>query len=118
EERRNQSETPYFDLTTQLAALAPPPPEVAQLLAALCHNPEQRGRFFSMLAHGVPVQEFFSPENVQKILGGGQQAATGSYQASCGNERCPSSLSPTRMRRSSCCESARSTCDGRSNPRA
>jgi flavin-dependent dehydrogenase len=74
EERRNQSETPYFDLTTQLAALAPPPSEVAQLLAALCHNPEQRGRFFSMLAHGVPVQEFFSPENVGKILGGRQAA--------------------------------------------
>lgn len=75
EEKRNQSETPYFDLTTQLAALAPPPPEVAQLLAALCHNPEQRGRFFSMLAHGVPVQEFFSPENVQKIMGGSREAA-------------------------------------------
>lgn len=75
EEKRNTSETPYFDLTTQLAALAPPPPEVAQILAALCDNPEQRGRFFSMLAHGVPVQEFFSPENVQKILGGSKQAA-------------------------------------------
>jgi len=75
EERRNRSETPYFDLTTQLAALAPPPPEVAQILAALCDNPDQRGRFFSMLAHGVPVQEFFSPENVQQILGGSKQAA-------------------------------------------
>ncbi len=69
EEKRNRSETPYFDLTTQLAALAPPPPELVQLLAALQHNPEQRGRFFSVFAHGVPVEEFFSPENVQKILG-------------------------------------------------
>ena len=69
EEKRNRSETPYFDLTTQLAALAPPPPELVQLLAALQHNPEQRGRFFSVFAHGVPVEEFFSPENVYKILG-------------------------------------------------
>src|SRR5215471_13553663 len=69
EQRRNRSETAYFDLTTQLAALAPPPPELAQLLAALQHDPEQRGRFFAMLAHGVPVEEFFSPENVQKIMG-------------------------------------------------
>jgi len=69
EEKRNRSETPYFDLTTQLAALAPPPPELVQLLAALQHNPEQRGRFFSVFAHGVPVEEFFSPENVHKILG-------------------------------------------------
>jgi flavin-dependent dehydrogenase len=74
EERRNRSETPYFDLTTQLAALAPPPPELAQLLAALQHNPEQRGRFFAVLAHGVPVEEFFSPENVQRIMG--QQTAS------------------------------------------
>jgi flavin-dependent dehydrogenase len=78
EQRRDQSEMPYFDLTTQLAALAPPPPEVAQILFALTENPEQRSRFFSMLAHGVPVVEFFSPENVQKILGGGGKRASAS----------------------------------------
>lgn len=69
EERRNHSETAYFEMTTQFAALAPPPPEMAQLLFALKDKPEQRGRFFSMLAHGVPVEEFFSPENVQNIMG-------------------------------------------------
>jgi flavin-dependent dehydrogenase len=78
EQRRDQSEVPYFDLTTQLAALAPPPPEVAQLLAALTQNPEQRSRFFSMLAHGVPVTEFFAPENVQKILNGSAKGASDS----------------------------------------
>jgi flavin-dependent dehydrogenase len=78
EQRRNQSEIPYFDLTTQLAALAPPPPEVAQILAALTDNPEQRSRFFSMLAHGVPVVEFFSPENVQKVLEGSRKRASAS----------------------------------------
>ncbi|HEY6307177.1 MAG TPA: NAD(P)/FAD-dependent oxidoreductase [Candidatus Angelobacter sp.] len=78
EQKRDQSEIPYFDLTTQLAALAPPPPEVAQVLFALTENPEQRSRFFSMLAHGVPVQEFFSPENIQKILSGSTQQASAS----------------------------------------
>ncbi|HYL94995.1 MAG TPA: NAD(P)/FAD-dependent oxidoreductase [Terriglobales bacterium] len=68
EQHRNTSEIPYFDLTTQLAALAPPPVELQQVLFALQFNPEQRGRFFGVLAHGVPVQEFFSPENMQKIL--------------------------------------------------
>jgi flavin-dependent dehydrogenase len=68
EARRDQSEMAYFDLTSQLAALAPPPPEVAQILLALRDNAEQRGRFFSMLAHGVPVQEFFAPDNVERIL--------------------------------------------------
>jgi len=68
EQTRNQAELPYFDLTTQLAALEPPPPEVQQLLEALRENPEQRSRFFGMLAHTVPVTEFFSPENMQKIF--------------------------------------------------
>ncbi|HZS28394.1 MAG TPA: NAD(P)/FAD-dependent oxidoreductase [Candidatus Angelobacter sp.] len=68
EQRRNQAELPYFDLTTQLAALAPPPPEIQQLLEALRENPEQRSRFFGMLAHTVPVPEFFSPENMQAIF--------------------------------------------------
>jgi flavin-dependent dehydrogenase len=70
EERRNQSEMPYFELTTQLAALAPPPDEVQQLLAALRHNTEQRSRFFGVFSHSVPVEDFFAPENVRTILAG------------------------------------------------
>lgn len=75
EETRNQSEMPYFELTTQLAALAPPPKEVQELLFALQFNPEQRSRFFGVLSHSVPVQEFFAPENVQKIMAGSAQAS-------------------------------------------
>lgn len=75
EQTRNQSEMPYFELTTQLAALAPPPPELQQLLAALKDNPEQRSRFFGVLAHAVPVQEFFAPENVQRIMAGSHPRA-------------------------------------------
>src|SRR5437588_5460813 len=39
EEKRNTSEMPYFELTTQFAALEPPPPEIQQLLFALRDNP-------------------------------------------------------------------------------
>jgi flavin-dependent dehydrogenase len=74
EKVRNDTELPYFDLTTQLAALAPPPAPVQQLLEALQDDAEQRSRFFGTLAHTVPVQEFFSPENMQKILSKRQQA--------------------------------------------
>ena len=74
EQTRNQAELPYFDLTTQLAALEPPPPEVQQLLAGLRDNPEQRSRFFGVLAHTVPVPEFFSPENMQAIFSKQKQA--------------------------------------------
>jgi len=74
EQTRNQAELPYFDLTTQLAALEPPPPEVQQLLEALRENPEQRSRFFGVLAHTVAVTEFFSPENMQAIFSKKQAA--------------------------------------------
>lgn len=77
ENTRNQAELPYFDLTTQLAALQPPPPEIQQLLSALRENPEQRSRFFGVFAHTVPVTEFFSPENMEKILGKHNQAIAG-----------------------------------------
>jgi flavin-dependent dehydrogenase len=78
EEQRNQSEAAYFEMTTQLASLAPPSPELQQLLAALQFNSEQRSRFFGVLAHGVPVQDFFSPENVQAIMAGSHQSASAS----------------------------------------
>lgn len=74
EQTRNQAELPYFDLTTQLAALQPPPQEIQELLEALRHDPEQRSRFFGVFAHTVPVVEFFSPENMQQIFG--KQKAT------------------------------------------
>lgn len=76
ERRRNQAVLAYYELTCQLATLAPPPPEIAQLLEALQNNPEQRSRFFGVLAHTVPVEEFFAPENVQKILGGARLGAS------------------------------------------
>jgi flavin-dependent dehydrogenase len=75
EQKRNQTETPYFELTSQLAMLAPPPPEMQQLLAALRDNPEQRSRFFGTIAHTVPIPEFFSPENVGRIMAGVQADA-------------------------------------------
>jgi flavin-dependent dehydrogenase len=68
EQTRNQAELPYFELTTQLAALQPPPPEIQQLLEALRDNPEQRSRFFGVFAHTVPVVDFFAPENMQQIF--------------------------------------------------
>jgi DNA-binding NarL/FixJ family response regulator len=40
----------------------------ARLLEALRENPEQRSRFFGVLAHTVPVTEFFSPDNMQAIF--------------------------------------------------
>jgi len=68
EQKRNQAELPYYELTAQLAAFEPPPPEMQQVLAALADDPEQRSRWFGVLALTVPVQEFLSPENMQQII--------------------------------------------------
>jgi flavin-dependent dehydrogenase len=69
EQQRNDRETPYFELTTQLATLDPPPPEILKILDALRNNPEQTSRYFGVFAHTVPVQEFFAPENISRLLG-------------------------------------------------
>ncbi len=77
EQTRNQSEMSYYEFTSQLATLDPPPLEVRELLSALQHNPEQRSRWFGVFAHTVPVQEFFAPENVQRIMSGKMIGAGG-----------------------------------------
>lgn len=69
EQKRNEKETPYFELTTQLASLEPPPPEFIQILGALRNNPEQTSRYFGVFAHTVPVAEFFAPDNIGRLLG-------------------------------------------------
>lgn len=74
ERKRNQAELPYYEFTSQLATLDPPPLETQQLLAALVENPEQRSRFFGVVAHTVPVPEFFAPENVRKIMEADQRS--------------------------------------------
>jgi flavin-dependent dehydrogenase len=72
EQERNQSAFPLYDFTCQLATLAPPAPEMQQLLAALKGNQEQTDRFFGIFAQTVSVPEFFAPENMEKIFGKGQ----------------------------------------------
>jgi flavin-dependent dehydrogenase len=72
EQERNDSALPLYDFTCQLATLAPPPPEMQQLLAALKGNQEQTDRFFGIFAQTVSVPDFFAPENMQKIFGRGQ----------------------------------------------
>ncbi|HTC93396.1 MAG TPA: NAD(P)/FAD-dependent oxidoreductase [Terriglobales bacterium] len=75
EQQRNQTALPFYELTSQLATLEPPSPEMQQLLAALRENPEQARRFFGVFALTVPVPEFFASENVQQILAGNRRQA-------------------------------------------
>jgi flavin-dependent dehydrogenase len=69
EAQRNQASFPIFDMTCQFATLQPPSEDQAQLMGSLLHNQEQTNRFMGTIAGTVPIAEFFSPENIGKIMG-------------------------------------------------
>jgi flavin-dependent dehydrogenase len=60
---------PIYEFTSQMATMAPPPDEVAQLLAAVAGNREASDRFAGVIAGTVSPADFFAPENVGRILG-------------------------------------------------
>lgn len=68
ERRRNEEVLPMFEHTVQLARLQPPPPEMATLLDALRGDAVETGRFLGTVTGTFPVREFFSPENVGRIV--------------------------------------------------
>jgi flavin-dependent dehydrogenase len=67
--QRDEEVMPMYGFTCQLAALEPPLPEMQQLFSALRTNQEEENRFFGTLVGTVPIQEFYSPENVRRIVG-------------------------------------------------
>lgn len=68
EQQRNAASLPVYYFAGQMAALAPPPPEVMQLFGALQHNQEDTNRYFGVFAQTVPVTEFFDPANLTRIV--------------------------------------------------
>jgi 2-polyprenyl-6-methoxyphenol hydroxylase-like FAD-dependent oxidoreductase len=75
EQNRNEAVMPIYEFTHQLAALAPPPPEMQQLFGALRYDQKETDRFFGTIAGTVPIPEFFAPENLGRIMAGMQAAA-------------------------------------------
>lgn len=57
-----------FELTKQFATLEPPPPEMQQLIGAMAGNPEAMDGFIKVQAGTISPAEFFSEENVGKIM--------------------------------------------------
>jgi flavin-dependent dehydrogenase len=68
ERRRNDVEMPRYQYSLQHAALDAPGPELAALFSALDGNPHETRRFFGTYAGTVPVTEFMSEANVERIL--------------------------------------------------
>jgi flavin-dependent dehydrogenase len=69
EAQRNAASLPSYELTTQLASFAPPRPEHTALYAALRRDQAARDQFFGVLTGAVPMQTFFTPGNLVRILG-------------------------------------------------
>jgi flavin-dependent dehydrogenase len=76
EQRRNEKMLPVYEYNSQLATLNLPPPEMQRFLAALRWNQFETNRFFGVLAGSVPVREFFSPENMGRVIGEAELVAS------------------------------------------
>jgi flavin-dependent dehydrogenase len=67
--RRDEQVLPMYEFTTELAALAPPPPELQKLLSAVSQSQEAMDGFVRVTAGVTSPAEFFSEENATRILG-------------------------------------------------
>jgi 2-polyprenyl-6-methoxyphenol hydroxylase-like FAD-dependent oxidoreductase len=66
--RRDQHVLPMYELTTQLATLEPPPPELQQLLGAIAGNQDAMNDFARVTAGVTSPADFFAPDNVEQIM--------------------------------------------------
>ena len=64
---RDQQVLPMYELT-QFATLEPPPPELQQLLGAVHGNQQAMDEFARVMAGVLSPAEFFSEENVGRLL--------------------------------------------------
>ena len=75
---RDRQVLPMHELTTQLAKLEPPPPELQRLLAAAHGNQEAMDGFARVIAGVTSPAEYFSEESVGRILAARSQRGTSS----------------------------------------
>lgn len=66
---RDEHVLPMYELTTELATLEPPPPELQQLLAAIHGNQEAMDDFAKVNAGVMSPATFFSEEHIGRMVG-------------------------------------------------
>jgi 2-polyprenyl-6-methoxyphenol hydroxylase-like FAD-dependent oxidoreductase len=69
EYERDEDTLPMFEFTSQIASFLPPSKEQRALFSAMSKKPEAASRFFGALTGSIPVQDFFSPPSLFKIIG-------------------------------------------------
>jgi hypothetical protein len=70
ERRRNEASQPLYELNYQLATFESPAPERQLLKGALRRNQAETNRYFGTTAGTVSLPEFFSPENIGRMMAG------------------------------------------------
>jgi 2-polyprenyl-6-methoxyphenol hydroxylase-like FAD-dependent oxidoreductase len=73
---RDQQVLPMYELTTQLATLEPPPPELQQLLGAAHGNQEAMDGFAQVIAGVTSPADYFSEQSVGRIISQAAAART------------------------------------------
>jgi flavin-dependent dehydrogenase len=68
EQKRNREVLPMFEHTCQLAKLEAPPAEMLSLINALRVNQGETDRFLGTITGTVSIPEFFSPENINRVI--------------------------------------------------
>jgi 2-polyprenyl-6-methoxyphenol hydroxylase-like FAD-dependent oxidoreductase len=67
-QERDVRALPIYEFTTQMATLAPPPPEMQQFLGAVFGNQEATDAFISVVAGTMSPVEFFDPDNIGRVM--------------------------------------------------
>jgi 2-polyprenyl-6-methoxyphenol hydroxylase-like FAD-dependent oxidoreductase len=78
---RDEQVLPMYEFTTQLATLDPPPPEHLQLLAAMPGNQAAMDGFAQVSAGVMSPADFFSEQNVGRIMASAGEQQAGERQA-------------------------------------
>jgi 2-polyprenyl-6-methoxyphenol hydroxylase-like FAD-dependent oxidoreductase len=60
---------PVYEFTAQVASLAPPPPELQQLLGAIEGNVEAMNEFAGLFAGTISPADFFDPAHIGRLKG-------------------------------------------------
>jgi 2-polyprenyl-6-methoxyphenol hydroxylase-like FAD-dependent oxidoreductase len=66
---RDRQTRPMYDMTVDLARLAPLPRPARVLFGHLAQDPRECDRFFGVLGGTVPVREFFNPLHLARLVG-------------------------------------------------
>jgi hypothetical protein len=67
--RRDAAARPMYDFTVGLAGFAPPSLAQRRLLASLAGRPAETDRFIGAFAGVIPLEEYFTPRNMLRVLG-------------------------------------------------